>query len=82
MSEIATLIQDALPGSVCNSDDETGLVSVAVQKNDTRGLPRLFAWIEQSARAAQVLKEWSISNTTLEQVFLMLCVQVRNREFD
>lgn len=38
-------------------------------------LPRLFTWLETSRKAASLVREWSISNTTLEQVFLLLCIQ-------
>lgn len=64
-----------LPGSQCQVDSSTGFVSIDVQRDDIRGLPRLFKWLEQSRNARRLVREWGISNTTLEQVFLMLCIQ-------
>lgn len=64
-----------LPGANCCIDEVTGSITVSLSQNDVIRLPKLFAWLERSKRAAAFVREWSISNTTLEQVFLLLCVQ-------
>jgi hypothetical protein len=66
--------------------DNKGLVPrnvtlfVTVPRGDLRGFPRLFSWLEGSQRASSIVNEWGISNTTLEEVFLLLCTQ--NREIN
>ena len=56
-------------------DEVTGCVTITIGQTDVLRLPKLFAWLERSKLAAKVVREWSISNTSLEQVFLRLCVQ-------
>jgi energy-coupling factor transporter ATP-binding protein EcfA2 len=75
MQEAQGLIKQALPESDCSLNENSGEIIVTVPRGDVRGLPRLFSWLESSVKASAVVKEWSVSNTTLEQVFLMLCVQ-------
>ena len=58
---------------------EAGAVTVALKRSQLKNVPLLFKWIEGtlSMDAAQgakgLLREWSISNSTLEEVFLRLC---------
>ena len=58
---------------------EAGAVTVALKRSQLRNVPLLFRWIESSLSkdpahpGAALLKEWSISNSTLEEVFLRLC---------
>jgi hypothetical protein len=75
VEEVKTFVRTVLPGSACSADPITGVVAVGVVKEDLGGLSRLFQWLEHSRRAKTAVREWGISNTTLEQVFLMLCVQ-------
>ena len=75
IDEVKTLITQILPGSHCVADSLTGVLAVGVIREDLGGLSRLFQWLENSRRAKAAVREWGISNTTLEQVFLMLCVQ-------
>ena len=72
-AETQQLVAGVLPDATCVVDDTASSLSVTVPRNNLRGLPRLFTWLESSSRAALIVKEWGISNTTLEQVFLMLC---------
>ena len=74
-NQIEHLVGKVLPGATCSADPTTGSIAIGVSRQDTIHLPRLFAWLERSRRAAALIREWSISNTTLEQVFLLLCVQ-------
>ena len=78
-AEMSALLSHYLPSStlINASAIGTGYLSVSVAKGDVQLLPRFFQWLERSSQAKKLLKEWSISNTTLEQVFLLLCVQVR-----
>ena len=80
IEEAQRLVTQALPSSQLVINTNSGEILVTVPKGDIRGLPRLFQWLESSARAVSVVKEWGVSNTTLEQVFLMLCVQ--NKEIN
>ena len=80
IEEAQRLVTQALPSSQLVINPNSGEILVTVPKGDLRGLPRLFQWLESSARAVSVVKEWGVSNTTLEQVFLMLCVQ--NKEIN
>lgn len=73
--EVSELVRKVLPGSALSADAVTGVLAVGVVKEDLGGLARLFQWLEVSRRAKLAVREWGISNTTLEQVFLMLCVQ-------
>lgn len=75
IEESKNLVVQALPSSQLYIDSLSGEIQITVPKGDLRGLPRLFAWLESSRRAKSIIKEWGVSNTTLEQVFLMLCVQ-------
>ena len=75
MEYVQRLVQSILPGSRVSADRKTGLLSAAVVRDDVRGLARLFAWVEQSSRAKKMIKEWGISNTTLEEVFILICAQ-------
>ena len=57
---------------------EAGAVTIALKRGQLRNVPLLFKWIEgalsRDATAGKgLLKEWSISNSTLEEVFLRLC---------
>ena len=72
---ISTTVSSVLPGAVVAIDDITGSVTITIGQSDVLRLPKLFAWLERSKFAARVVREWSISNTTLEQVFLRLCIQ-------
>jgi hypothetical protein len=72
IAETTALIEQVLPDATCVVDETANGIFVTVPKNNLMGLPRLFAWLEKSPRAAAVVKEWGVSNTTLEQVFLML----------
>lgn len=68
------MLKKSLPGSQFVGDSETtGYVSVTVSRRDVYNLPRFFAWLESSPDAIAMVREWGVSNTTLEQVFLMLC---------
>lgn len=67
------LVSAVLPDATLVVDYTASSLCVTVPRNNLRGLPRLFTWLESSSRAALIVKEWGISNTTLEQVFLMLC---------
>jgi hypothetical protein len=73
--QIQNLVTRVLPGAACTSDATTGSIAIGVSRRDIMHLPRLFAWLETSRKAASLVREWSISNTTLEQVFLQLCIQ-------
>lgn len=77
-AEMSALLSHYLPSStlINTSAIGTGYLSVSIAKGDVQLLPRFFQWLERSSQAKKLLKEWSISNTTLEQVFLLLCVQV------
>jgi ABC-type glutathione transport system ATPase component len=75
IQEAQDLIRQVLPTVSLESEETSGIISCTVPKGDIRGLPRLFSWLESSSQALNIVKEWGISNTTLEQVFLMLCVQ-------
>lgn len=72
---INQVVTSVLPGAVVAVDEVTGCVTITIGQTDVLRLPKLFAWLERSKLAARVVREWSISNTTLEQVFLRLCVQ-------
>lgn len=72
IAETTALVEQVLPDATCVVDDTANGIFVTVPKSNLMGLPRLFAWLEKSPRAAAVVKEWGVSNTTLEQVFLML----------
>jgi hypothetical protein len=50
-----------------------GNLTLSIARGDAILLPRLFAAIERARRG--LIREWSLSNTTLEQVFLQLCLQ-------
>ena len=67
------MVTTVLPDASCAVDETSSSLTVTVPQNNLRGLPRLFTWLESSSRAAVIIKEWGISNTTLEQVFLKLC---------
>lgn len=75
ITEAQDVISHVLPVSQCQVDELSKSIAVTVPRDDVRGLPRLFSWLEKSDRAAQIVVEWGVSNTTLEQVFLLLCVQ-------
>lgn len=71
---VEVVIKSSLPGSHFIGDSQmTGYISVNVSRRDVFNLPRFFAWLETSPDAVRNIREWGISNTTLEQVFLMLC---------
>lgn len=71
---VEVVLKSALPGSSFIGDSTlTGYMSVSVSRRDVFNLPRFFAWLESSPEAVSNIREWGISNTTLEQVFLMLC---------
>lgn len=65
---------------VAVEEDHLVILNVNVPRGDLRGFPRLFSWLEGSKKAALLVKEWGISNTTLEEVFLQLCMQ--NKEIN
>jgi ABC-type multidrug transport system ATPase subunit len=73
--ETSELIINLLPDATCLYDENSLGMSVTVPKINLIGLPRLFTWLESSRRAQLMIKEWGVSNTTLEQVFLLLCAQ-------
>jgi ABC-type multidrug transport system ATPase subunit len=73
--ETSELIMNLLPDATCLYDENSLGMSVTVPKINLIGLPRLFTWLESSRRAQLMIKEWGVSNTTLEQVFLLLCAQ-------
>ena len=54
---------------------EAGAVTIGLQRSQLKNVPLLFAWIDGAVGAAGsgLLKEWSISNSSLEEVFLRLC---------
>ena len=62
-----------LPRSIVNGGVETGTVVVQVSKQDLLLLTRFLSWLESIKARSEAIKEWVISNTTLEQVFLTLC---------
>lgn len=74
-SEAYEMIMSILPDATCLYDENSFIMTVTVPKVNVIGLPRLFTWLESSRRAQVIVKEWGVSNTTLEQVFLMLCIQ-------
>lgn len=71
IQEAQDLIKHVLPTVSMESEETSGIISCTVPKGDIRGLPRLFSWLESSSQASKIVKEWGVSNTTLEQVFLM-----------
>jgi ABC-type multidrug transport system ATPase subunit len=73
--EAQEMILSILPDAHCLYDENSLVMTVTVPKINLIGLPRLFSWLESSRRAQEMVKEWGVSNTTLEQVFLLLCVQ-------
>jgi hypothetical protein len=68
------------PEEAAKQDDAFITLTVTVPRDDVMGFPRLFSWLEKSPRAAAIVKEWGITNTTLEEVFLHLCAQ--NKEIN
>jgi ABC-type multidrug transport system ATPase subunit len=62
-----------LPGSEILSS-AAGNISVSIPRHAVSGIPRLFQKL-MPADSAHLIKEWGISNTTLEEVFLRLCAQ-------
>ena len=54
---------------------EAGAVTVGLKRSQLKNVPLLFKWIDGAVGTAgnELLKEWSISNSTLEEVFLRLC---------
>ena len=58
---------------------EAGAVTVALKRSQLKNVPLLFKWIEGTLSmdvghvGKGLLREWSISNSTLEEVFLRLC---------
>ena len=75
IQEAIDIIMNLLPDATCIVDENSMMMNVTVPKINAIGLPRLFTWLESSRRASTMIKEWGVSNTTLEQVFLMLCIQ-------
>lgn len=73
--EAHEMIMSILPDATCLYDENSLIMTVTVPKINVIGLPRLFTWLESSRRAQIIVKEWGVSNTTLEQVFLLLCIQ-------
>jgi hypothetical protein len=71
--EVEAVLRSALPGSRFVGDQRlTGYVSVSVSRRDVANLPRFFAWLEAAPGAVANIREWGISNTTLEQVCAVL----------
>jgi hypothetical protein len=68
------------PEEAAKREDAFITLTVTVPRDDVMGFPRLFSWLEKSPRAATIVKEWGITNTTLEEVFLHLCAQ--NKEIN
>ena len=62
-----------LPGSEILSS-AAGNISVSIPRRAVSAIPRLFQKL-MPADSAHLIKEWGISNTTLEEVFLRLCSQ-------
>ena len=54
---------------------EAGAVTIGLKRSQLKNVPLLFKWIDAAVGTAgtELLKEWSISNSTLEEVFLRLC---------
>lgn len=72
--EVAKLIVTQLPGAEvvkCTS----GVVSASVPRRAMQRIATFFAQLEADREAGKSLvDEWGVSNTTLEEVFLRLCV--------
>jgi ABC-type multidrug transport system ATPase subunit len=82
--EFLELMAKLLPGSQVKHDAlvNPGICTISVGRGDVRSLPRLFAWLEGSKVSVAMVKEWAVSNTTLEQVFLTLCMQNNQVNFN
>jgi hypothetical protein len=73
--QLEGVVKELLPSSeiVGNAG---GNLTVALPRKSVRLIPEFFRWIDQAKRQAHdgiLVKEWSISNSTLEEVFLRLC---------
>ena len=54
--------------------ESSGHMTLRLRRRCLPCMPALFAYI-QGNRSDAVIREWGLSNTTLEQVFLQLCAQ-------
>mmetsp|Transcript_32 Transcript_32/g.58 ORF Transcript_32/g.58 Transcript_32/m.58 type:complete len:1981 (-) Transcript_32:168-6110(-) len=75
IEEARDMVARVLPDANCTIDETSCAIYVTVPRQNVVGLPRIFAWLENSSRASSIVTEWGVSNTTLEQVFLSLCAQ-------
>eukprot|EP01043_Picozoa_sp_COSAG02_P022369 COSAG02_NODE_1161_length_14173_cov_8.154469_7_plen_990_part_00 len=67
-SRVADIVSAVLPSAeVTNSN--AGNTSISLPRTAMKGLPRLFAALTAEG---SLIKEWSVSNTTLEEVFMRL----------
>lgn len=70
-AHITDIVKCALPAAeILNTD--AGNISVSLSRGALRGLPRLFATLMAEDG---LIKEWGISNTTLDEVFMRLAGQ-------
>ena len=70
-SRVADIVSRQLPSAeIMNSN--AGSTSISLPKTAMKGLPRLFAALMAEG---SLIKEWSVSNTTLEEVFMRLAAQ-------
>jgi ABC-type multidrug transport system ATPase subunit len=61
-----------LPHSWPVGDWASGLITLNVPTQDTAALAGFFAWVESPE--GRSVREWSLANTSLEQVFMQVCV--------
>ena len=81
VDQLTAAVERFLIGSIIVGK-EAGAVTIGLKRSTLRHVPLLFRWLDSSvsredglATDRPMLKEWSISNSTLEEVFLRLCAQ-------
>jgi ABC-type multidrug transport system ATPase subunit len=71
MRDVLSTVEDMLPGVEVLAES-AGQVHVSLPQMAISRLPDFFRWLEAGGAP---IKEWSVSNTTLSEVFLRLCEQ-------
>lgn len=70
--QLVGVVKQMLPG-VDIISNSAGYITIGIPKGVAAFIPRFFKYLE--TEGSHMVKEWGISNTTLEEVFLRLAVQ-------
>eukprot|EP00164_Ancoracysta_twista_P003141 GFYU01004190.1.p1 GENE.GFYU01004190.1~~GFYU01004190.1.p1 ORF type:complete len:1422 (-),score=447.32 GFYU01004190.1:80-4345(-) len=73
---LKSFVERQLPQAEILGDFEAGNMTVSLKRKDVKRLPNFFRAIEGDDSGH--IKEWSISDSTLEEVFLRLVAQNKN----